>query len=115
MRQPMPSPRGTNHAGLFLVTNPRGAYDAALSEESGAALYAFLQPKLSEADMIEFCKLAGIDAGLGMDEPEPFKGMPQPGGGKFGQDARYRRPMTAAQEADFKKRFPNAARIGTSF
>jgi hypothetical protein len=111
----MPSPRGTNYAGLFLVTNPRGACDAALSEASGAELYAFLKPLLSEADMIEFCKLAGIDAGLGMDQPEPFKGMPQPGGGKFGQDARYRRPMTSAQKAEFDKRFPNAARIGHNF
>lgn len=111
----MPSPRGTNHAGLYLVTNPRGAYDAALSEESGAELYAFLQGKLSEDDLAAFCKLAGIDAGLGMDEPEPFMGMPQPGGGKFGQDARYRRPMTSAQKADFDKRFPNAARIGQNY
>jgi hypothetical protein len=96
MRKPAPSPRGTNHAGLYLITNPRGAYDEALPEATGAALYAFLQPLLSEADMIEFCKLAGIDAGIGMD-------------------ARRRRPaMDAAADADFAKRFPNAARIRTS-
>lgn len=87
MRSPMPSPRGTNHARLFITTNPHGAYDERLSEESGAELYAFLQGKLSDEDLAEFCKLAGIDAGLGMDNPEPFKGMPQPGGGKFGQDS----------------------------
>jgi hypothetical protein len=115
MRRPMPSPRGTNRAGLFLVTNPRGAYDAALSEASGAQLVAFLTSKLSEEDLAEFCKLAGIDAGLGMDNPEPFNGMPRPGGGKFGQDARYRRPMTAAQEASFAERFPHAARIKVSY
>jgi hypothetical protein len=87
MRTPMPSPRGTNHARLFVNSNPRGAYDAALSEESAAALLAFLHGKLSDADLAEFCKMAGIDAGMSMDEPEPFKGMPLPGGGKFGQDS----------------------------
>ena len=87
MRTPMPSPRGTNRAGLFLNSNPRGAYDAALSEESAAALLAFLQGKLSDADLAEFCKTAGIDAGITADEPEGFRGMPLPGGGKFGQDS----------------------------
>jgi hypothetical protein len=109
MRTPMPSPRGTNHARFFV--NPRGAYDAALPEDAAAELLVFLQGKLSDADLAEFCKLAGIDAGMSMDEPEPFKGMPQPSGGKFGQDSRRRAPMTSAQEADFNKRFPHAARI----
>jgi hypothetical protein len=96
MRQPMPSPRGTNLARLFITTNPRGAYDAALSEESGAELVSFLQGKLSEEDLAEFCKLAGIDAGLGMD-------------------ARRRRPaMDAASTADFARRHPHAARIKVS-
>ena len=87
MRTPMPSPRGTNVARLFLNRSPAGAYDAALSEESAAELLAFLQGKLSEADLAEFCKMAGIDQGITMDEPEPFKGMPTVGGGKFGEDS----------------------------
>jgi hypothetical protein len=101
--RPMPSPRGTNLAKLFLPSNPRGAYDAALSEESGAAIYAFLQGKLSDEDLAEFCKLAGIDAGVGMDEPADFPGKPLTGGGKFGQDSKL--------VTDFNKRFPHAARI----
>jgi hypothetical protein len=85
MRTPMPSPRGTNHARLFV--NPRGAYDAALSEESAADLLVFLTGKLSDADLAAFCKMAGIDQGVTMDSPEPFSGMPLVGGGKLGQDA----------------------------
>jgi hypothetical protein len=91
MRQPMPSPRGTNLARLFITANPSGAYDAALSEESGAELYAFLQGKLSEEDLAEFCKLAGLDAGLGMDRRRPA--------------------MDAASAADFARRYPHAAKI----
>jgi hypothetical protein len=109
----MPSPRGTNHARLFLVTNPRAAYDA-MPDDKKAELIEFLRGLLSEEDHKRAVQLIS-DPDAAMDSPEPFKGMPQPGGGKFGQDARYRRPMTAAQEADFNKRFPNAARIGTSF
>jgi hypothetical protein len=85
MRTPMPSPRGTNHARLFV--NPRGAYDAALSEESAADLLVFLTGKLSDADLAEFCKMAGIDQGVTMDSPEPFAGMPLVGGAKFGEDS----------------------------
>jgi len=110
MRRPMPSPRGTNHAGLFLANNPRGAYDAALPEDAGVKLLTFLQGKLSDADLAEFCKMAGIDQGITMDEPGSFTGMPRPGGG-FGQDARYRRPMTSVHQAEFNRMFPNAARI----
>jgi hypothetical protein len=85
MRRPMPSPRGTNVARLFV--NPRGAYDAALPEDAAAELLVFLQGKLTDADLAEFCKMAGIDAGMSMDEPADFAGKPTVGGGKFGQDA----------------------------
>jgi hypothetical protein len=112
MRTPMPSPHGTNHARLFV--NPRGAYDAALPEDAAAELITFLTGKLSDADLAEFCKLAGIDQGVTMDEPVPFKGMPQPGGGKFGEDSRRRRPHSAAESASFAERFPHAARIKVS-
>lgn len=112
MRTPMPSPRGTNHARLFV--NPRGAYDAALPEGAAAELLAFLQGKLSEADLAEFCKMAGIDSGVTMDEPADFTGKPAVGGGKFGEDSRRRRPHTAAESASFAERFPHAAKIKVS-
>jgi hypothetical protein len=105
MRTAMPSPRGTNYARLFVSTSPRGAYDA-MPADGGAELVEFLRGKLSDADLAEFCKMAGIDAGMSMDEPVPFKGMPQPGGGKFGEDSR--------QRASFAQRFPHAAKIKVS-
>jgi hypothetical protein len=92
---------------------PRHAFDGALNEAAAAELYTFLQGKLSEADLAEFCKRAGIDAGMSMDGPEPFRGMPEPGGGKFGMDARRRR-LTADQEADLASRYPHAAKIAVS-
>jgi hypothetical protein len=110
MRTAMPSPLGTNHARLFL--NPRGAYDA-MPADGGAELVEFLRGKLSDADLAEFCKMAGIDASMSMDEPIPFKGLPQPGGGKFGEDSR-RRPHSAAESASFAQRFPHAAKIKVS-
>jgi hypothetical protein len=94
---------------------PRRAYDGALNEASAAELYTFLQGKLSEEDLAEFCRRAGIDAGMTADEPEGFKGMPQPGGGKFGMDARRRtRPLNPAEQAEFQSRFPHAAKIKVS-
>jgi hypothetical protein len=97
---------------------PRGAYDGALNEAAAAELFTFLQTRLSEADLAEFCRRAGIDSGMTADSdpdggPPGFKGMPEPGGTKFGMDGRRRaRPPTAAEEADYKARFPNVARIG---
>jgi hypothetical protein len=105
MRTAMPSPRGTNHARLFVSASPRGAYDA-MPDDGGAELVEFLRGKLSDADLAEFCKMAGIDAGVTMDEPVPFKGMPQPGGSKFGEDSWKR--------ASFAERFPHAAKIKVS-
>lgn len=105
MRTPMPSPRGTNVAKLFVDRNPRAAYDA-MPEDAAAELLVFLTGKLSDADLAEFCKMAGIDQGITMDSPEPFKGMPEPGGGKFGEDS----AMTATL-ARIRK---NSARITVS-
>jgi hypothetical protein len=80
-----------------------------LNEASAAELYSFLHGKLSEEDLAEFCRRAGIDAGMSMDEPEPFRGMPRPGGA---MDTRRRaRPLTDAQKAAFDARFPHAAKI----
>jgi hypothetical protein len=83
----MPSPTGRNTEQLYINVNPRGAYDEALDPASAADLLEFLRGKLSDQDLATFCRMAGIDAGAAMDSPEPFKGMPTVGGGKFGQDA----------------------------
>jgi hypothetical protein len=102
----MPSPRGTNHARLFLIANPRGAYDEALPGDNVAELLTFLRGKLSPADFTEFCRLGKFDEGITMDNggPEPFAGMPRPGGGKFGQDSASRSVLDRIRA--------NAARIG---
>lgn len=95
MLKPMPSPHGTNHARRFIAERgARGAYDAApglsdsdLSDEAALRLLEFLRGKLSDDDLATFCKIAGIDGGMTMDDdqPEPFEGRPQRGG--FGQDS----------------------------
>ena len=102
--RPMPSPKGTNLAKLFLPANPKGAYDAALPDDAKAALLEFLRDKLSTEDLATFAKMLGADPEAAMDDeggPEPFPGMPQTGGGKA-MDSRLR---------SFAERFPNAARI----
>lgn len=114
MRRPMPSPKNSNHARLFIGGSPRAAYDA-MPDDKAAELIMFLQKRLSEADFQEACRLGKLDAGIVMDDenggPEPFSGMPQ----RFGQDSRRRRaPMTPAQEADFNRRYPHAAKIKVS-
>lgn len=92
MRVTMPSPAGTNLAGLF-IDRPRtgAAYDEKLPDEAAAALHEFLKDKLNPEDLARFCELAGIDAGQAADEDdgglEPIKGLPEPGGTKFGQDS----------------------------
>jgi len=113
----MPSPRGTNRACRFIIdrTLTGAAYDAKPQDNDVAMLelVEFLRGKLSEGDLGEFCRLAGIDPGVTMDSPEPFRGMPTPGGGKFGEDARRRRPAMDAKSS-FEQRFPHAARIKIS-
>lgn len=98
----MPSPRNTNRERRFIADRTaKAAYDAApvLSDESALELLQFLQGKLSDADLGEFCRLAGIDPGQAMDDsddqPPPFEGRPQRGG--FGQDARPSRLVLLAQ------------------
>ncbi len=64
----MPSPRGTNVENLYIDWPLNGAaYDEKLPRDAAAALLTFLTPKLTEEDIVEFCKLAGIDRGLSMD------------------------------------------------
>ena len=115
MKIPMPSPRGTNHARLFVTTNQQAAYDEKLPEDVGAELLAFLAGKLSDEDLQAFCKMAGIDAGAAMDEPEPFKDMPKTNA-QAADQARARAAVRAARMSDadresFSDRFPGAARI----
>jgi hypothetical protein len=89
----MPSPRGTNHAGLFLVSNPAGAYDA-MPDDQAAALILFLKERLTDADFSEACRIGKLDEGVTMD----------------------RRPaMDAATNAAFARRWPHAAKIGHSY
>ncbi len=125
MRTPMPSPFGTNRAGLFINSDLRGAaYDAAaaLSEESAAELLAFLQGKLTDVDLAAFCKMAGIiDQGMTMDdEDELAKRLPTPRTNAQAQDqrgallaARVARQPIAVQRS-FAERFPHAAKIKVS-
>jgi hypothetical protein len=86
MRIPMPSPKNTNRAGLFINRGPAGAYDAAPDGEN-TDLILFLRERLNDADFAEACRIGKLDAGITMDDenggPEPFKGMPQ----RFGQDS----------------------------
>lgn len=110
MLRAMPSPKNTNFARLFIDRPCTGAaYDEKLPDAAAAALCEFLRDKLAPEDFAKFCELAGIDAGAAMDDeggPEPFKGMPKPGGGKFGEDSLPR----ALQRAR-----ANAARIKVNF
>lgn len=85
MRVPMPSPAGTNRAGLFVNRPLAGAaYDEKLPDDAAAALHEFLKDKLTLEDIARFCELAGIDAGQAMDDEG---GMPKNGVEKFGQDS----------------------------
>jgi hypothetical protein len=76
---------------------------------------------MSEDDVSEFESMMG-----GKDQPVPFKGMPQPGGKIYGQDAARRLAMDAAAkrferlhppamdskaQESYAKRFPHAATI----
>lgn len=88
-RCPMPSPRGTNHAGLYLPPNfPASgmAYDAATgladSEEKAtiAKILAYLKGKLSDADLDKVAQLLSGEEARAEDEPPPFEGRPRPGG-----------------------------------
>jgi hypothetical protein len=89
MRIPMPSPAGTNQAGLF-IDRPRAsaAYDEKLPDDTAAELREFLKDKLTPEDLAKFCELAGIDSGQAADEddgnPEP---LPENAASKFGQDS----------------------------
>lgn len=129
---PMPSPRGTNHAKLFLrARGPVAAYDsrrglaadAALSDEKKGAILDFLAGKLSSDDIMSVkAMLSGERA---YDEPPDFPGKPKVGGGMTALD---RLPSSLRREVidrtlsardsrakSFAERFPDAARIGQAW
>ena len=114
MKIAMPSPRGTNHARLFITGNPTGAYDE--KTEAGESLVEFLRSKLSPEDFTEFCRLAKIDDdAAAMDDD-----LPMPKTDAQAQDqARARLAMRVARLPDeatksFAERFPGAAKIKVS-
>jgi hypothetical protein len=142
MKIPMPSPTGMNRAGLF-INRPRvgAAYDALpesgleeekeaerLSKDAAGALHEFLKGKLSEEDLREFCRMAGIDdPALSMDQARRRFRMALDGrlGDEMQRLARSDRFSVAAKmqmfgkakpaHPGFAERFPGAAKINTSW
>ena len=119
MRIPFPSPKGTNLEKLF-YSNPRGAYDEALSDEAATALMLFLKERLSESDFAEAVRLGKgvLDDGAAMDdERELDERMPTPRTTEQAADqARARLGVRIARQGDvaaksFAERFPGAAKI----
>jgi hypothetical protein len=105
MLKAMPSPSGSNRAGLYIIRNDFGAaYDSVpvfvdpldagmdgvegLSADACEKLLEFLRGKVSSEDLAEiealFTKNKNDD--LGQDDPPPVKGMPQTGGKIYGED-----------------------------
>ena len=132
-RTAMPSPRGTNRAGLYLAPGSRAAvaYDAMPGEEDDldyAALLSFLEDKLEAGDLMKVKRMLGL-----ADAPEEESGGASDAARRnaYAADARDmqrrgyistqemerriingpRREQTAAEAADFAKRFPHAARL----
>lgn len=93
MKIPMPSPRGTNHARLFLAQTFPGAgaaYDAAagLDPDAQAKLLEILTGKLSDEDMAAVKAMLGVSDPDGTaDEPADFAGKPKLDTAKVTQDA----------------------------
>ena len=118
MRIPLPSPKGTNLEKLFFNSNPRAAYDEALSEEAATALMLFLKERLSDSDFAEAVRLGkGIldDAQAMDDESELNERMPMAKTNEAAMDQRraalaLRVARTPGAE-DFATRFPGAAKI----
>jgi hypothetical protein len=127
--RPMPSPRGTNAEGRYLVfrtpmqLSGRGAaYDAARDAEEDAELEKlrkvmdFLQTRLEPGDLdivmkmlepaYEFTSEDGeVESPISTtgDQPPPFKGRPTPGGKPLGQDALRKLAFDAAAKRYEKK------------
>ena len=99
----MPSPKSTNRERFFVVhRGARAAYDEmpkGMSDEQKLELVGFVRSRLNDADFGEFCKMLDIDPGIVADStagPEPFRGMPERGGGKFGEDSRHSKAFQLA-------------------
>lgn len=114
MLRPMPSPTGRNVEKRYIIDRraPLAAYDEMpdMGDADKLKLLEFLRDKLSPEDHRTAARLLDTDVDAAMDDgrggPEPFKGMPEPSGTKFGQDS----ASPALQRARV-----NAARIRVSF
>jgi hypothetical protein len=112
----MPSPRGTNHARLFItVPGPVAAYDAAGGLENGDPIervLAFLRDKLSPADLAGARKILEAQRDGG-------EGQPSEHDADLSMDALPARTRhlirmgnaSSAADAAFAARHPDAARI----
>lgn len=105
MTRPMPSPRGTNHERLFL-RDQLGALDAALEggpegSEGVKRILAAMAEALSRLSHEEFLELKeGLDQLL---VPPTFDKLPR------------HHAMDAAGRSSFNARFPEAARIKSTW
>lgn len=115
MRTPMPSPNGTNFAGLYLSGRETGAYDSAgglpnnavggLDDNVADQIRQFLRGKLSDADYKTALEM--LDGG-GLEDHAMDRLPPQ-----LQQQVRDAlADQRRRQDADFAKRFPGAVRIG---
>lgn len=134
--KPMPSPRGTNFAGLFLDDVPGAAYDAAPEQMGDVlnALHEFLQSRLTASEMTKAKELLAAlipETGADDEQGEMRSKLAQSGLSKDDVDrvidlisprsASDRDGATSltrfAQDSrgrSFNERFPDAARIGTN-
>jgi len=116
MKVPMPSPRGTNRAGLFLppswaARDPVAAYDAAEglaapeAESPAKQVLSKIRRVLAPKDLAELRDLLASED-FATDDPPDFAGKPRPG----------REPLPAMDGAlrtgSFEDMFPSAKRIG---
>lgn len=102
--RPMPSPRGTNIAQMFLPDRgPLAAYDDAngfLSDDEVEKVIAFLKGKLSEEDLAKAREILVGKSAMSMDSRSISR-----------QVADVIAATNEAREASFAARFPDAARI----
>jgi hypothetical protein len=116
MTTPMPSPNGTNRAGLYLPwpANPAGAYDAmpprlardeSLDSNDVLSLFKILLSGIDPAERDAFTAQLQdlLDAG-GTETEAPDKRTP-------GADRRLAHDRLPAGLGSFAERFPNASRV----
>ena len=116
-RKPMPSPQGTNRAGLYLPRNfamstPAGAYDEA-PDDPMLLLQKVLGPirgSIPDETLQQVTDLMKKVAQL-IEEGRKVQTGEDPGAGRIASDRALRQEIVSASIADFRARFPNAARI----